>query len=481
MATPIPANRCGFSVAEIISATGASFTGAGGLRVEGVSIDTRSIRPGELFVALRGERDGHDYLHVAAANAAAAIVERGRGHPALPCFEVDDTLTALGALAKHHRQRIRAARQLATIAVGGAAGKTTTKELTAALMRAIFGETLSTPGNLNNRIGVPMTLLLLTEKYDAAVLECGTNQRGEIARLGEIIAPDAALVLNVDIEHSEGLGSLGSIADEEAALFSAARIAVVGIAEHMLTARVPAPIPRISFGTEPGADVRLVARRVLSPGQQRVKLALPPSMVEPGVLPHLEATLNLLGAAAAGNAAAAVAATAAVWGKAFGTHQIAAMSEALASVGPVAGRLAPTDRGGIIVIDDSYNANPRSVRAALAAAREVADALQTRLVVALGDMLELGDLSTEMHRTILREVVAARPDQFFAIGPEIRTALEQLTRESDDMARTRSAIDSAEAAALVRSFVRPGDVLLVKGSRGIKMERIVHELSTPDG
>ena len=304
MATPIPLNRCVFDAGEIIRATGAVFSGDRGLRFDGVSIDTRNIRPCMVFIALRGVHDGHEFIGAAArAKAAAAIVERGRHHDALPCFEVDDTLCALGALARHHLERVRALRALPIVAVGGAAGKTTTKELTAALMRALFGEILATPGNLNNLIGVPMTLLTLADGHRAAVLECGTNQRGEIGRLGDIVRPDIALVLNVDIEHTEGLGSLDGVADEEAVLFSQAHCAIVSISEELLVARVPAGMRTITFGTETAADVRLVSRTVIAPGRQQIKLDLAPWMVETVLPHHLEATLNLLGGPIAENAA----------------------------------------------------------------------------------------------------------------------------------------------------------------------------------
>ncbi|MGC2442670.1 Mur ligase family protein, partial [Candidatus Binatus sp.] len=229
MATPIPINQCEFALAEVVAATGGRLVrGTSNVsasdRVRGVSIDTRSIEAGALFVALHGAAsDGHDYLTQAAARGAtAAIVATGRRHPALDCIEVDDTLTALGRLAHRHLERTRAARTIPLIAIGGAVGKTTTKELTAAVVRALFGATLSTPGNLNNLIGVPMTIFTLTGDHRAAVLECGTNTRGEIPKLAQIVAPDVAMVLNVDLEHSEGLGTLDDIADEEAALFSTA-------------------------------------------------------------------------------------------------------------------------------------------------------------------------------------------------------------------------------------------------------------------
>jgi UDP-N-acetylmuramoyl-tripeptide--D-alanyl-D-alanine ligase len=478
MATPIPVNRCAFDAAEIIRATGALFSGDPSLRVNGVSIDTRNSRPGTVFIALRGVHDGHEFIEAAArAKAAAAIVERGRRHNALPCFEVDDTLCALGALARHHLERIRLMCSLPVVALGGAAGKTTTKELAAALMRALFGEILATPGNLNNLIGVPMTLLTLTSGHRAAVLECGTNQRGEIARLGDMLKPDIALVLNVDIEHTEGLNSLDGVADEEAALFSQAHCAIVSTSEELLTVRVPAGMRTVTFGTDTTADVRLVSRTVFAPGRQQIKLDLAPWMVERALPHHLEATLNLLGGPIAENAAAALAAAAAAWGRPFGRNQIAALGQALGSVRSVPGRLSTRELNGILIIDDTYNANPRSVRAALTAARETADALHTRLVVALGDMLELGELSPMMHAAAVRDVFAARPEQFIAVGRNFIAAIKYLPESGGMRLKVHAARDSSEAAALLRGIIRRGDVVLVKGSRAIGMEHVIDGLS----
>ncbi len=293
MATAIPANRCAFTADEIVRATGAAFSGLSALRVDGVGSDSRTIGRGTLFVALRGVRDGHEFLDAAAERgAAAAVVERGRRNPKLPCFEVDDTLVALGELARFHLERRRMRRSLPSIAIGGAAGKTTTKELTAALARALFGEILATPGNLNNLIGVPLTLLTLDDTHKAMVIECGTNQRGEIPRLADVVRPDVALVLNADVEHTEGLGSLEGVADEEAALFSTAGAAVVGTEEPMLTARVPRGMRAVTFGVSTGADVRLLSRTVGAGGRQRISLALAPAMAEGGVEPRLDAALG---------------------------------------------------------------------------------------------------------------------------------------------------------------------------------------------
>jgi UDP-N-acetylmuramoyl-tripeptide--D-alanyl-D-alanine ligase len=498
MATPIPANRCRFSVAEVTRTTRAAFSGPPEALFEGVSVDSRAIAPGNLFVALRGMRDGHEFLGTAAARGAiAAIVERGRTHPAIASFEVDDPLTALGSLAQFHLKRLRALHPMPTIAIGGAAGKTSTKELTAAMARALFGEILATPGNLNNLIGVPMTILSMTDRHRAAILECGTNQRGEIARLAAIVAPDVALVLNVDVEHTEGLGSLEGVAEEEAELFRTARVAIVGTAESMLLARIPAGMPIVKFGAAADADVRLASRVVVTPGRQRIAIALAPSMTANGVDCALEANLALIGAASAMNAAAALAAVTTAAARPLTRTDLAALSRALAEVEPVAGRLATREVGGIVVIDDTYNANPRSVRVALAAARETADGLRARLVVALGDMLELGALAPAMHAEAIRDLYRVRPDAAVAVGPEFAAAVHSLTtantsRSPDSVTKIANddalkglahtpmihlAPDSPAAATLVRSLLHPGDVLLVKGSRGIAMERIIYGLA----
>jgi UDP-N-acetylmuramoyl-tripeptide--D-alanyl-D-alanine ligase len=385
---------------------------------------------------------------------------------------------------------MRALGPVPTIAIGGAAGKTTTKELTAALARALFGDILATPGNLNNLIGVPMTILTLTDAHRAAVLECGTNQRGEIARLAEIVTPDVALVLNVDVEHTEGLGSLEGVADEEAELFKTARIAIVGTAESMLLERVPAAMRTLKFGATVDAGVRLASRVVVEPGRQRIALALENSLTADGVDATLEANLGLLGAASAMNTAAAVAAVSAAFARPLSRSDLGAMSRALAAVEPVAGRLSTREIAGVIVIDDTYNANPRSVRVALEAARETADGLRSRLIVALGDMLELGTLAPAMHANAVLDIYRARPDACIAVGPEMAAAVHAVDSavtpsnviESEARTPARPSVlelapDSTIAATIVRELVHPGDVLLVKGSRGIAMERIIEALS----
>ena len=482
MTTPIPVNQCGFTLGEIARATGGVVApgASAALTVRGVSIDSRTIEPGALFVALKGaDRDGHEFVAAAIRRGAAAVLLE-RGEAPIPSVKVADTLAALGDLARFHLERERAVRAIPSIAILGSAGKTTTKEITAALAGALFGPILSTPGNLNNLIGVPMTLFTLTRNQRALVIECGTNTRGEIARLGAILKPDAALVLNVDIEHSEGLGTIEEIADEETAIFGATtRIAVAPDGDPRILTRIPARLRSILFGESAAAQVRLAHRAVTSQGRSTIVIELAPAMIETmtesSVAPRIEAQLNLPGAQSALNAAAAIAGVAAIWPRVFGAAELRAIEGALATVRAVPGRLSTLTIRGIFVIDDSYNSNPRSARAALEAASEAARDLGARLVVAMGDMLELGPLGPAAHTELIREIARAKPAALVAVGMQLAAACRSVA-EAEVSTRAELAADSDEAARIVARIVRPGDVLLVKGSRGIRMERIIEAL-----
>ncbi|HLX37084.1 MAG TPA: Mur ligase family protein, partial [Candidatus Binataceae bacterium] len=392
-----------------------------------------------------------------------------------PCIEVDDPLAALGCLARHHVRRHREARQLPLISVGGAAGKTTTKEITAALARAVFGATLSNAGNLNNLIGVPMTLLTLTDEHRAMVIECGTNTRGEIAKLAAIVEPDVAMVLNVDLEHSEGLGTIEDIADEEAAIFGRTRSAVVIPADDArLTSRAPRHLRTMTFGLQSDATVCLFDRVVAPSGRTAISIRLDPSMAV-AVDPVVRTEIGLIGRSGAMNCAAAIAAVAAASQAPLNHEQLHAMEAALAEVQPLPGRLALRNAGGIVIIDDSYNAQPPSVRIGLEAARETAHRLGARLVIALGDMLELGPLAKPAHLVAVQDALASKPAVFLAIGEETCAAAEASRRRSHDC-DLRLCADSEDAARIITELVRAGDVVFVKGSRGIATERVVEAL-----
>jgi UDP-N-acetylmuramoyl-tripeptide--D-alanyl-D-alanine ligase len=478
MATPIPPNAAEFTLDEIALATGGKEFGDGALKLRGVGIDTRNLSQGALFVALRGVTDGHNFLPVAAQRGAgAAVVEHGRLITGLPCVEVDDTLVALGRLAHHHVQRIRSAHPVPLITIGGAAGKTTTKEITAALARAAFGATLSTPGNLNNLIGVPMTLLMLTEAHRAMVIECGTNTRGEIAQLAAIVEPEVAMILNVDLEHTEGLGTIEDIADEEAAIFSRTRrAAIVPADDPRLLDRVPTHLRVVTFGVGEDANARLVERAATAQGRSAITVRFDASAVERGIDPLVRAEIALIGRSGAMNCTAAIAAIAAASPTPLRAEQLRAMERALASIAPVPGRLTVSEIGGVIVIDDSYNAQPPSVRIGLEAAREVAQRRGARLVIALGDMLELGAMAKPAHAVAVQDALASNPAIFIAIGEHTGDAAAAARPRSRDC-DMRLCADSSEAAAIIGTLVRKGDVVLVKGSRGIATELIVEAIA----
>lgn len=473
MATPLPRIDARFTLREVALATGGEAIGDPELALAGVGTDSRAIAPGAIFVALRGERfDGH--LHVPAAvarGAAAAVVDRDEAlPPALPGVVVRDTTRALADLAAFHLQRRRARAPLPTVAVSGAVGKTTTKELLAAGLAAVFGECLAPRGNLNNLVGAPVTALTLSDLHRAAVIECGSNAPGEIARIGAMARPDVALCLNADIAHTEGVGSMEAVADEEGSIFGFASRAVVGNADEPLSlARMALAGPgvaRWTFGVAPGAHARLTARQARPDGRARLTLTLDPALCAGG--PELTLDTALLGPAVATNFAAALAALAALG---VGAEDLARAARAMGEVPPVPGRLVPREVRGALVLDDTYNASPRAVRAALDAAVEIARARGARLVVALGDMLELGALSEGAHAEAVAEVARATPAVFVACGAEFGRAAVAMAG-----AEVLTVRDSDAAGEALRARVAPGDVVLVKGSRGTRMERAISAL-----
>ncbi len=471
MATPLPPNRAAFRVDEIsFVVRGQCFEVDPKRLVSGVTTDSRAVRSGELFVAISGESfDGHRFVDAArAGGASVALVRRDSGVTG-PRIEVDDPLVAFGELARAHAARVRAESEAPCIAVGGAVGKTTTKTLLAAGVRAAFGETLATIGNLNNRIGVPAMLLTARADQRALVVECGTSEQGEIAVLGALVEPDVALVLNVDVEHTEGLGTLADVADEEAALFRFARSrSVTNVDDALLVARLPKGREAITFGRGEDADVRLVERRWAG-DRQHVALAI-------RGLPEarIEANMRLLGEAAALNFTAAIAAILAL--DPAGVHAwrgegIAKAAAAMGEVEAVEGRFRPRSYGKKgLVFDDTYNANPKSVLAAIAATEEASRILDRPHVLMLGEMRELGAFAPQSHDEVLAAALASHPKLLVLVGAEFKAALARSSAKNVPWFAT-----SAEATTIVKQ-IDESDLVLVKGSRGVRMEVVVERL-----
>ncbi|HET9063481.1 MAG TPA: UDP-N-acetylmuramoyl-tripeptide--D-alanyl-D-alanine ligase [Candidatus Binatia bacterium] len=448
----------------VAQATGARVSGADGAAVDFsiVGTDSRSVEPGQLFVALHGERfDGNDFIEDVIAGGAAGIVcDEGRAlaRPGVVFFEVRDTLRALGDLAAAHRRGF----DVPVVAITGSNGKTTTKNLLRSILATALGgpdRVLATEGNLNNLIGMPLTLL--APRHRAAIVEMGMNAFGEIARLTEIAAPTVGLITCVAPAHLEGLGSIEGVAQAKGELFAGlapTAIAVVNCDDPHIS-RVAAGLRcrRQDFG----ADRAVSARGITPDGLRGIRFEL--------VLPGGSAPvrLPLLGRHNVGNA---VAAAAAAFALGVGIDAIVA---GLESAAPAPMRLS-VERlpNGVDLINDAYNANPGSMRAALSALEGVAD----HCTVVLGEMRELGPGAAGLHVEVGAAVARLRPRSFCAVGAY-----------ADDYARgavgagmageavTAVATNSAAADAVARNW-RAGDAVLVKGSRGARMEEVVTEL-----
>jgi len=440
--------------------------GDGAREFNGVSIDSRTLAPGAVYVAIRGDRfDGADFAADAVAKGAAGVVvARDRvatAGGAAVTIAVADTTVALQALAG----AVRAASGTKVVAITGSAGKTTTKEVTAAFLETKY-RVMRNQGNLNNHIGLPLSLIGLTAKPDVAVVELGMNHPGEIRTLVGIARPDIRVWTNVGDAHVGFFGSVDAIADAKAEILEGAtadEVLVANADDDRIASRTSAFAGRVvTFGIDRPATVRaeaIVDRGIAGMG---ARVATPQGPVE--------LTTPLLGR---GNLLNVLAATAVA----------VECGVPLAAIADRASRLhAAPHRGevirlskGIVVIDDSYNASPAATRRAL-------DVLRTaetsgRRIAVLGEMLELGDRSMELHDAVGRAAAAARLDLLIAVGGDAANALAAAA-VSSGLARERVqyVAESGVAADAVAALVRPGDVILVKGSRGVRTDRVVDRL-----
>jgi UDP-N-acetylmuramoyl-tripeptide--D-alanyl-D-alanine ligase len=474
---------------EVERATGASRVAGGAIVFSSVSTDTRTLAPGALYVALKGDRfDGHAFLAEAAAKgAAAAVVRKGTaGVPGLPLVEVEDTLRALGALAAFHRRRF----SIPVAAVGGSAGKTTTKEMVAAILRT-RGPALATEGNFNNEIGVPLTLLELRREHRAAVVELGMSTPGELQRITAIARPDAAVLTLIAAEHLEFLKSLDGVAEAEGELYRGlppGSVAVVNADDARCLAqaeRVATGVKKIFFGKNAIADVRL--SRVTALGVEGTEICLEGEEWDGrsgggrlgGNLQLRRVTIRL-GFVGEHNAMNAAAAAALALSLAYTFEEI---SRGLAAARPYSHRSrVVAGAGGITILDDCYNASPASMEAALATLASLAQRGRGRAVAVLGDMLELGEAEEASHRELGRRARESGVAAAAFFGPRSSFTFKEFSSLFSSSSSSSAHFTEIDPLlAWLKPHLAVGDVLLVKGSRGMKLERVVDALAAAEG
>jgi UDP-N-acetylmuramoyl-tripeptide--D-alanyl-D-alanine ligase len=450
----------GLTLGRIARIVRGTLMGYADLVVDQVFIDSRQKVSNGLFVALKGERfDGHDFATQAAANGARAVlVSKQIDGLMAPHILVGDTLRALHALAGWKRREFGGA----VAAITGSSGKTTTRRMLHAIL-ATRGPVHQPARNFNNHIGVPLTLLGLDAAHGAAVLELGCSDFGEIAPLTALVDPDVGLVTNVGPAHLEKLGSLDGVARAKGELFATMRedaVAVVNGDDPRVAAMPCRPGRRVVFGTAEGAAVRLLGREFAEPDGQIVTLAVSGE--------RIDVPTRFVGAHNAANVTAAAAAASALG------LDAGAVIAGLGRVGPEPGRLALLrGKNGLRIIDDTYNANPASVKAALETLRETRG--EGRTIAVLGDMLELGAASEAAHLDVGRSVAASGVDMLITLG--LRAERIRKGALGNSAVRGFAAANHDEAADRVLDIAEAGDTVLVKGSRGMAMEQVVMRLT----
>lgn len=454
-----------FASAEIVAITeGALSQGSPETAIRRVWTDSRTVRRGDLFVALTGARfDGHQFVVEALKKGAVgALVQCGFKLPGTALLiEVNEPLRAFQDLARAHRRRF----DIPVVAVSGSNGKTTTKDMIAAILAERF-VTLKTEGNLNNHIGVPQTLLRLAPRHEAAVIEMGISGLGEMARLCEIAEPTHGVLTNIGPTHLETLGDVRTVARAKGELLDA--LPAVGTAVlnaddafyDELCARVRGRV--CSFGFSRWADVQALHIETRGPSSTILRV---------GVRDRARPFSVSLAVAGAHNIANALAAVAA--GLAVGVGE-GAIRAGLARYRPTGMRSKVCRWRGVTVLNDCYNANPASMRAALRWLTEVKGT--GRAIAVLGDMLELGGETKQAHREIGVEAARLGTDYLLTVGESAADIADGALGEGMPAGCVITAHDHGALAERLRGILCKGDVLLLKGSRGARMERVLEEL-----
>lgn len=454
----------GFAVA---ACGGELLQGSPTVKFSRVNTDSRQVQAGDLFVALSGERfDGHEFIsEVAQKGATAVLVEKGRQRATLPAgvvIQVANTRQAYGQIGAAYRREF----SLPVIAVGGSNGKTSTKELIAAVLRQKLN-TLWSEASFNNDIGVPATLLRLEKSHEAAVFEVGTNHPGELAALVKLVQPKFGVITNVGREHMEFFGDLEGVAREEGALAEVlsadGKLFLNGDNEwsDVLAKRTKAKVVRVGAGD--ACDWRVSNVKMDKNGSAFTVEA--PAKEFSGSY-----RIGLLGRHQVGNALFAIA-----LGAELGLSR-AEIKKGLAECEPAKMRLQLYDAAGVRVLDDAYNANADSMVAALQVLQELP--CKGRRVAVLGDMAELGSHSESAHAEIGRRAAELGVEQLIAVGKMAGT-MAQAARGAG-LSRVIELADAEAAATAIKSFLRAGDTVLLKASRSSRLERIAQALKAGD-
>lgn len=468
-----------FTIKEILDATkGRLFSGDIETEITGVSIDSRTIKTGDLFIAIKGSRfDGHNFINEALSRGAAAvIVQKGSGLRAqgwgqnlftqspepraqsdfishlAHIIEVPDTIIALGDLACYHRKRF----SIPIIGITGSCGKTTTKEMVAHILSTAQYNILKNEGTQNNQIGIPLTLLKLNADCEVAILEFGSNHPGEIKYLAEVASPTMGLITNIGPSHLEFFGDIEGVLHEKWSLIQLLPkdgLAVLNGDDPFLRC-----LPQSkTFGIENECDIMAV---IISYSKCGLKFSVRLSPSLNTRYSTFDVVLNLLGRHSIYNALAAIGITSSF------ELDYQLIQTAFRSFIPVQMRLIPTQVNGFTILDDTYNCNPLSMQAAL---QTLADyPTNGKRILVVGDMLELGDKAHDYHRQIGRMASAFGIDIIVAVG-KLCAAIEEAAKVYESQ---------EEAAQYLLECVESGDTVLVKGSRAMKMEKIIDALSS---
>jgi UDP-N-acetylmuramoyl-tripeptide--D-alanyl-D-alanine ligase len=438
---------------EVARALGSSSASVPGRKISGWSIDSRTIAPGDLFFALRGpQNDGHDHVGVALAKGAAgAVVDHDLRQPSL--LVVDDTLAALQKLAAWARCRWGGR----VVGVTGSAGKTTTKDTIAHLL-AVEKKVGKTIGNLNNHFGLPLSILRLPDESDVAVLEMGMNHAGEIRELARIARPDVGVVTNVGYAHVEAFGSIEGVALAKRELVEElppAGVAVLNADDPLVAGFREGHRGRVvTFGLAENADVRADEVEL---GTETVRFR------HAGV----EFESPLVGRHGISNVLAGLAVA-----ETFGTAP-EHLRDAVRSLAPGKMRGERLERNGVTIWNDSYNSNPEAARAMLDVLRETP---ARRRIAVLGEMLELGQSTEPLHREVGKYLAEQGIDVLLGVRGAARFMVEQAVQAGLSDGAAYFFEDPAAAGDFLRGLLRPGDAVLFKGSRGVKVERALERI-----